>query len=216
MHFPVSHFETVLFGDADFFCQLLLGQVLFPSFLRDELANCHLIHFWIPPMFFMFIILMFFIQKAHPPKGEFAWNPGNQANRPWKKLPPIHDVFFRKSGVYFTYRRKIPDGHVFRGRWSCQVQWTGYTHIQRCEMTREMTMTAPECQFCRFMWQFGWGAFAWQSGSAIIRHIMVELLVYAILLYEGLVAENEYNKRLDELFLERYMGLIKWRRLRWY
>ncbi len=31
--------------------------------------------------------------------------------------------------------------------------------------------------------------------------IMEELLVYAILLYEGLVTENEYNKRLDELFL---------------
>ena len=30
---------------------------------------------------------------------------------------------------------------------------------------------------------------------------MEELLVYAILLYEGLAAENEYNKRLDELFL---------------
>lgn len=30
---------------------------------------------------------------------------------------------------------------------------------------------------------------------------MEELLVYAILLYEGLVTENEYNKRLDELFL---------------
>lgn len=31
--------------------------------------------------------------------------------------------------------------------------------------------------------------------------IMEELLVYAILLGEGLVTENEYNKRLDELFL---------------
>ena len=31
--------------------------------------------------------------------------------------------------------------------------------------------------------------------------IIEELLVYAILLYEGLVTENEYNKRLDELFL---------------
>ena len=30
---------------------------------------------------------------------------------------------------------------------------------------------------------------------------MEELLVYAILLYEKLVTENEYNKRLDELFL---------------
>lgn len=30
---------------------------------------------------------------------------------------------------------------------------------------------------------------------------MEELLVYTILLYEGLVTENEYNKRLDELFL---------------
>ena len=30
---------------------------------------------------------------------------------------------------------------------------------------------------------------------------MEELLVYAILLYEGLVTEDEYNKRLDELFL---------------
>ncbi len=30
---------------------------------------------------------------------------------------------------------------------------------------------------------------------------MEELLVYAILLGEGLVTENEYNKRLDELFL---------------
>ena len=30
---------------------------------------------------------------------------------------------------------------------------------------------------------------------------MEELLVYAILLYEGFVTENEYNKRLDELFL---------------
>lgn len=30
---------------------------------------------------------------------------------------------------------------------------------------------------------------------------MEELLVYAILLYEELVTENEYNKRLDELFL---------------
>ncbi len=31
---------------------------------------------------------------------------------------------------------------------------------------------------------------------------MEELLVYAILLYEGLVTENEYSKRLDELFLD--------------
>lgn len=31
---------------------------------------------------------------------------------------------------------------------------------------------------------------------------MEELLVYAILLYENLAAENEYNKRLDKLFLE--------------
>lgn len=31
--------------------------------------------------------------------------------------------------------------------------------------------------------------------------IMEELLVYAILLYEELVTENEYNERLDELFL---------------
>ena len=30
---------------------------------------------------------------------------------------------------------------------------------------------------------------------------MEELLIYAILLYEELVTENEYNKRLDELFL---------------
>ncbi len=30
---------------------------------------------------------------------------------------------------------------------------------------------------------------------------MEELLVYAILLYEGFVTENEYSKRLDELFL---------------
>ena len=30
---------------------------------------------------------------------------------------------------------------------------------------------------------------------------MEELLVYAILLYEEFVTENEYNKRLDELFL---------------
>ena len=30
---------------------------------------------------------------------------------------------------------------------------------------------------------------------------MEELLVYAILLYEELVTENEYNKRLYELFL---------------
>lgn len=30
---------------------------------------------------------------------------------------------------------------------------------------------------------------------------MEELLVYAILLYEELVTEDEYNKRLDELFL---------------
>lgn len=30
---------------------------------------------------------------------------------------------------------------------------------------------------------------------------MEELLAYAILLYEKLVTENEYNKRLDELFL---------------
>lgn len=28
-----------------------------------------------------------------------------------------------------------------------------------------------------------------------------ELLIYAILLYEELITENEYNKRLDELFL---------------
>jgi len=34
-------------------------------------------------------------------------------------------------------------------------------------MTREMTMTAPKCRFCRFMCRFGRGAFAWQSGSAI-------------------------------------------------
>ncbi len=31
---------------------------------------------------------------------------------------------------------------------------------------------------------------------------MEELLVYAILLYENLATENEYNKRLDKLFLE--------------
>ncbi len=30
---------------------------------------------------------------------------------------------------------------------------------------------------------------------------MEELLVYVILLYEGFVTEDEYNKRLDELFL---------------
>ena len=30
---------------------------------------------------------------------------------------------------------------------------------------------------------------------------MEELLVYAILLYEELITEDEYNKRLDELFL---------------
>ncbi len=30
---------------------------------------------------------------------------------------------------------------------------------------------------------------------------MEELLIYAILLYEELVTENEYNKQLDELFL---------------
>lgn len=30
---------------------------------------------------------------------------------------------------------------------------------------------------------------------------MEELLVYALLLYEKLLTENEYNKRLDELFL---------------
>ena len=30
---------------------------------------------------------------------------------------------------------------------------------------------------------------------------MEEMLVYAILFYENLVTENEYNKRLDELFL---------------
>lgn len=30
---------------------------------------------------------------------------------------------------------------------------------------------------------------------------MEELLIYAILLYEELATENEYNKRLDELFL---------------
>lgn len=30
---------------------------------------------------------------------------------------------------------------------------------------------------------------------------MEELLVYAILLYEELVTETDYNKRLDELFL---------------
>ena len=31
---------------------------------------------------------------------------------------------------------------------------------------------------------------------------MEELLVYALLLYEELVAEDEYYKRLDELFLK--------------
>ena len=31
--------------------------------------------------------------------------------------------------------------------------------------------------------------------------IVEELLVYIILLYEKLVTEDEYNKRLDELFL---------------
>ncbi len=31
---------------------------------------------------------------------------------------------------------------------------------------------------------------------------MEELLVYAILLYEKLTTEDEYNKRLDELFLD--------------
>ena len=30
---------------------------------------------------------------------------------------------------------------------------------------------------------------------------MEELLVYAVLLYEELIPENEYRKRLDELFL---------------
>lgn len=36
-----------------------------------------------------------------------------------------------------------------------------------------------------------------QNGGVITE----ELLVYAILLYEGFATENEYNKRLDELFL---------------
>lgn len=31
---------------------------------------------------------------------------------------------------------------------------------------------------------------------------MEELLVYALLLYEGLAVENEYSERLDELFLD--------------
>ena len=34
-----------------------------------------------------------------------------------------------------------------------------------------MTITVPKCRFCRFMCRFGRGAFAWQSGSVIIRHI---------------------------------------------
>ena len=36
-----------------------------------------------------------------------------------------------------------------------------------------------------------------RAGNTIVE----ELLVYAILLYEDLVTENEYSKRLDELFL---------------
>ena len=32
---------------------------------------------------------------------------------------------------------------------------------------------------------------------------MEELLAYAILLYEGIVTEEEYQERLDTLFLER-------------
>ena len=31
--------------------------------------------------------------------------------------------------------------------------------------------------------------------------MMEEMLVYALLLYEGIVTEDEYSKRLDELFL---------------
>ena len=38
--------------------------------------------------------------------------------------------------------------------------------------------------------------------------IMEELLVYAILLGEGLVTENEYNKRLDELFLSNPVKIV--------
>ena len=37
--------------------------------------------------------------------------------------------------------------------------------------------------------------------SGVESVIMEELLVYAILLYEELVTEDEYSKRLDELFL---------------
>ena len=72
-----------------------------------------------------------------------------------------------------TYHRKILSCQI---QWNCRkitktVPWTGYTDIQRCKMTREMTMTALKCRFCRFMCRFGRGAFAWQSGSVIIRHI---------------------------------------------
>lgn len=37
--------------------------------------------------------------------------------------------------------------------------------------------------------------------SEVMGVIMEELLVYALLLYEELLTESEYNKRLDELFL---------------
>lgn len=47
----------------------------------------------------------------------------------------------------------------------------------------------------------GWRSLSDMDGAADDMLFMEELLVYAILLYEGLVTENEYNKRLDELFL---------------
>lgn len=36
---------------------------------------------------------------------------------------------------------------------------------------------------------------------------MEELLVYAILLYEELITEDEYNKRLDKLFYSEHKTL---------
>ena len=43
---------------------------------------------------------------------------------------------------------------------------------------------------------------------------MEKMLVYAIMLYEKLITENEYNKRLDELFLStpenNYFLYLKW------
>ena len=65
-------------------------------------------------------------------------------------------LYIEQNGNRFTrdtYHRKILSCQI---QWNCRiitktVPWTGYTDIQRCEMTREMTMTAPKCRL-RAIW----------------------------------------------------------------